>query len=124
MINWFEMTLNYWIMMERYPNLKEEVGGSIPGYEISSLLDRKTCQVVNCLLCFGIGIGMSAFCLKKNFKKLMITLNLESETISRLFTWVLTCAAGVGAVDIVPYMFTLKNHFHNNNKISCFMILP
>ena len=26
--------------MERYPNLKEEVGGSIPGYEISSLLDR------------------------------------------------------------------------------------
>jgi hypothetical protein len=28
-------------MMERYPNLKEEVGGSIPGCEISSLLDGK-----------------------------------------------------------------------------------
>ena len=25
--------------MERYPNLKEEVGGSIAGHEISSLLD-------------------------------------------------------------------------------------
>ena len=34
------MTLNYWMMVERYPNLKEEVGGSIPGCEISSLLDR------------------------------------------------------------------------------------
>ena len=27
-------------MVERYPNLKEEVGGSIPNCEISSLLDR------------------------------------------------------------------------------------
>ena len=34
------MTLNYWMIVERYPNLKEEVGGSIPGCEISSLLDR------------------------------------------------------------------------------------
>ena len=33
------MTLNYWIMVERYPNLKEEVGGSIPVCEISSLVD-------------------------------------------------------------------------------------
>ena len=45
------MTLNYWVMVEGYPNLKEEVGGSDPGCEISSLLDGKTCQVVNCLLC-------------------------------------------------------------------------
>jgi hypothetical protein len=28
-------------MVERYPNLKEEIGGSIPGCEISSLLDGK-----------------------------------------------------------------------------------
>ena len=35
------MTLNYQMMVERYPNLKEEVGGFNPGYEISSLLDRK-----------------------------------------------------------------------------------
>ena len=37
---WTETTLNYW-MVERYPNLKEEVGSSIPGCEISSLLDIK-----------------------------------------------------------------------------------
>ena len=35
------MTLNFWMMVERYPNLKEDVGGSNPGYEISSLLDGK-----------------------------------------------------------------------------------
>jgi hypothetical protein len=35
------MTLNYRMMVERYPNLKEEIGGSIPSYEISSLLDIK-----------------------------------------------------------------------------------
>ena len=38
---WSEMTLNYWVMVEGYPNLKEEVRGSNPGYEISSLLDGK-----------------------------------------------------------------------------------
>ena len=27
---WSKATLNYWMMVERYPNLKEEVGGSIP----------------------------------------------------------------------------------------------
>ena len=27
---WSETTLNYHMMVERYPNLKEEVGGSIP----------------------------------------------------------------------------------------------
>ena len=50
------------MMVDIYPNLKEEVGGSIPDYEISSLLDEKACQVVNCLLCFGA--GMLAFYLK------------------------------------------------------------
>jgi hypothetical protein len=37
----FETTLNYGMMMERYPNLKEEVGGSNLGCEISSLHDGK-----------------------------------------------------------------------------------
>ena len=36
-----ETTLNYWMMVERYPNLKEEVGGSISGCEISSLFDKE-----------------------------------------------------------------------------------
>ena len=36
-----ETTLNYQMLMARYPNLKEEFDGSIPGCEISSLLDIK-----------------------------------------------------------------------------------
>jgi len=35
-----EMTLNYWMIVERYRNCKDKVGGSIPGCEIVSLLDR------------------------------------------------------------------------------------
>ena len=38
---WSKTTLNYWMMVEGYPNLKEEVGGSDPGCEISSLPDRE-----------------------------------------------------------------------------------
>ena len=52
--------------VERYPNLKEGVSGSIPNYEISSLLN-KTYQVVNCLVYFGT--NMLAFYLKKEKKK-------------------------------------------------------
>ena len=37
---WLETTLNYWMIMERYPNPKEEVGNSIPDHEIPSLLDK------------------------------------------------------------------------------------
>ena len=40
MRRWSEATLNYWMMVERYPNLKEEVGDSITGCEFSSLLDK------------------------------------------------------------------------------------
>ena len=38
-VNWSETTLNYWMVVEKIPNIKEEVGGPIPGYEFSSLLD-------------------------------------------------------------------------------------
>jgi hypothetical protein len=42
---WSKTTLNYRMMLERYPNLKEEVGGLIPNYEISSLdLTRKLAE--------------------------------------------------------------------------------
>jgi hypothetical protein len=34
-------TLIYQMMVERYPNIKEEFGSSIPGCEISSILDGK-----------------------------------------------------------------------------------
>jgi hypothetical protein len=40
-VEWSEMTLNYRMMVKTYPNLKEEVGGSIPDCEISSLPDGK-----------------------------------------------------------------------------------
>ena len=39
----------------------------ILGYEISPLLDNKTCKVVNCLRCFGT--GMSAFRFPKKGKE-------------------------------------------------------
>ena len=54
---WSETTLNYKMMMERYPNLKEEVGGSIPDCESSSPLDIK------------LGVGMSTFYQKKKKEK-------------------------------------------------------
>jgi hypothetical protein len=38
--------------------------GVISTYEISSVLDGKSCQVVNCLMCFDV--GMLAFCFKTN----------------------------------------------------------
>ena len=38
--SWSKTTLNYWMMVERYPNLKEEVGSSFPGCETSSLLAK------------------------------------------------------------------------------------
>jgi hypothetical protein len=80
---WSEMTLNYWMMMERYPNLKEEVGSSIPCYEISSLLDRVLARW-NCLLCFGA--GLLAFYLKKIKNK-----------------------KSLASMSIYPYLSTLKN---------------
>ena len=38
---WSETTLHYWMMVDGYPNLKEEVDGSIPDCEITS---RKLCE--------------------------------------------------------------------------------
>ena len=40
--HWSETSLNYEMMVERYPNLKEEVGGLTPGCEISvNLLSKE-----------------------------------------------------------------------------------
>ena len=47
----FEMTLNYWRIVERQPKPNEVVGGSIPDCEIFSLLDGKISQVATCLMC-------------------------------------------------------------------------
>ena len=64
---WSEMTVHYWMMVEGYPNLKEEVGGSIPAMK-SPLYMTETYQVVTCLLCFDV--GLSAFYLKQKVKKI------------------------------------------------------
>jgi hypothetical protein len=46
------MTLNYWMIVERYPKPNGMVGGSIPGgSETFSLIDGKTSQVATGLLC-------------------------------------------------------------------------
>ena len=55
------------MMVERYPNLKEEVGSSIPGCDISSLLDKKL-PGGEFLIYFGD--VLSAFYLK--FKKIQL----------------------------------------------------
>src|ERR1700737_1792034 len=85
--------MTYRLMVEGYPNLKEEVGGSNPGCEISSLFDGKTCQVVNCLLCFGA--GLSAFCLKiKNKNKMKCSQPPRpSSTLGSLTAWALSPTA-------------------------------
>ena len=66
---WSEMTLNYRVMVEGYPNLKEEVGGLNPSCEISSLLDG---HLLGGQLSPVLGVGPLAFCLKKN-KKLCVS---------------------------------------------------
>jgi hypothetical protein len=42
------------MIVERYPYQNEVVDNSIPNYEMFSLLDGKTSQVVKCLLCLKI----------------------------------------------------------------------
>jgi len=50
--SWSKTTLNYWMMMERYPNLKEKVGSLIPDCEISSLFARwSTASCASVLTC-------------------------------------------------------------------------
>jgi hypothetical protein len=41
-----EMTLNYWMIVERYPKLNGVVDGLIPNFEIFSLLDQKKNKLV------------------------------------------------------------------------------
>ena len=64
-----ETSLNYLMMVERYPNLKEEVGGSIPNCEISSLLDRKLARWSSASYALALACRPSGFFKKKNKKK-------------------------------------------------------
>ena len=74
--NWSKTTLNYWKMVERYPNLKEEVSVPFPAMKSSLYLTKKqTSQVVNCLLCFGAHL-------------LTFRLNKNRQTSKFFFFWV------------------------------------
>ena len=55
------------MMVERHPNIKEEIGDLIPGCENSSLNDIKLAKWSIALMCFGV--GMSALCLTKRKKE-------------------------------------------------------
>ena len=59
-------SLNYWMMLEGYPNLKEEVGGLIPNREISSLFDGELARwsTISCAL----ALACPPFVLKKKKK--------------------------------------------------------
>ena len=54
-------------MVERYPNLKEEVGGSIPNSEISSLLDKKLARWSTAS--YALALACRPFVSKKKKKK-------------------------------------------------------
>ena len=53
----FETTVNYWMMMERYPYLMQKVGGLIFGCEIPSLFDKDLSggQLPFVLWCWPVG---------------------------------------------------------------------
>ena len=74
---WSETTLDYRMMVERYPNLKEEVGGSIPRCEISSLLDGKLAEwsTTSCALTLSYRPSVS----KKKEKENRITMIIISK---------------------------------------------
>ena len=46
-----EMTLNHWMIMERYPKLNGVVGGLISRCKFFFVLDEKTSHVAMCLMC-------------------------------------------------------------------------
>jgi hypothetical protein len=70
-----ETTLNYRMMVERYPNLKEEVGGSDSGWEISSLPNGHLARwsIASCAL----ALAYRPFVSKRKEKKILIFFELD-----------------------------------------------
>ena len=88
---WSKTTLNFWMMVERCPNLKGK------GLWFNSRLwylytRQKTCQMVNWLLCFGV--GMSAFCLQKKWRRLVYYQDLASLIINHSLMVFWDCRVG------------------------------
>jgi hypothetical protein len=57
------------MMVERYPNLKEEVGSLIPGCEISFLLDEKLARWLTTSCAFALACRPSVSKKKEKEKK-------------------------------------------------------
>jgi hypothetical protein len=51
MTNWSEKTLNYWMIVERYPKRMEWLVVQFPAVKSPLYLTKKTSQVVKCLIC-------------------------------------------------------------------------
>jgi hypothetical protein len=69
---WFEASFHkgievFEMTVERYPNLKKEVGGSIPGCEISSLLDKNLVRWST--VSYALALDCWPFVSKKKKKK-------------------------------------------------------
>ena len=83
---WSEMTLNYRVMVEGYPNLKEEVGGLNPDYEISSLLDIKLARwwTASCALALACrpSVAKRKEKKRKSCSILIVTCNNVSPTLN------------------------------------------
>jgi hypothetical protein len=79
-MSWSETTLNYRMMVERYPNLKEEVGSSIHDYEISSLPDGKLPRWSSTSCALTLACRPSIFFKEKRKKK-------RSECLMSWSTW-------------------------------------
>ena len=78
------MTLNYWMMVERYPTLKNEVDGSIPDCETSYLLDIELASwpTASCALTLACRPSVS----KKKKRKLKISKKLSKKYL-KMSTW-------------------------------------
>ena len=57
------------MMVDKYPNLKDEVGGSIPSYEISSLLDKILAKLSTASYALALACRPSASNKEKRKKK-------------------------------------------------------
>ena len=67
----YETTLNYQMMVERYPNLKDEVGGSTPGCGISSLPDIKLARWSTASCVLALACQPSIFKIKTKLMMMM-----------------------------------------------------
>ena len=80
--------LNYRMMVERYSNIKEEVGGSIVGCEISSLLDEKLAMrsTSSCALALAYQPFVSRKERKKKYIRKQVTLGVKIVSTRSLST--------------------------------------